>query len=53
MAPLQQCWEMFRRMPVDSIVTSPLDPDMGKMYHSTVTKPYECDLPPLPSSSAP
>ncbi len=29
-----------------------LDPDMGKMYQSTDTKPYECDLPPL-SSSAP
>lgn len=28
-----------------------LDADMGKMYHSTVTKPYECDLPPLPSSA--
>jgi hypothetical protein len=30
-----------------------LDPDMGKMYQSTDTKPYACDLPPLPSSSAP
>lgn len=28
-----------------------LDPDMGKMYQSTDTKPYECDLPPLPSSA--
>lgn len=28
-----------------------LDPDMGKMYQSTDTKPYACDLPALPSSA--